>query len=293
MAMNGAAIPLPPNHVENGRTFHGFRKGIYMYPCDEQEKDRMDIFHKLFLVARKEKLHSAPLVPGYEPPRILDLGTGTGIWAIDMADQYPTAEVVGVDLVNIQPERIPPNLRFRIPRDFESPWALGEDSWDLIHLRMGYGSVSSWPELYQKVFQHLKPGVGHFEQVEIDMRPRCDDETLPYKPIAQWYDWLEDATARASRSIAYQRNTQQMLQSQGFVDIEETVIRLPFNSWPSDSHQKEIGRWYNLGLTEGLEAVSLGPLTRCFQWPPADVRRLVTEIKPAICNKRYHAYNNL
>ena len=143
------------------------------------------------------------------------------------------------------------------------------------------------------LIRHLKPGVGHFEQVEIDMRPRCDDETLPYKPIAQWYDWLEDATARASRSIAYQRNTQQMLQSQGFVDIEETVIRLPFNSWPSDSHQKEIGRWYNLGLTEGLEAVSLGPLTRCFQWPPADVRRLVTEIKPAICNKRYHAYNNL
>lgn len=46
----------------------------------------MDIFHKLFLVARKDQLHSARLVANYENPRILDLGTGTGIWAIDMAE---------------------------------------------------------------------------------------------------------------------------------------------------------------------------------------------------------------
>ena len=27
--------PLPSNYVENGRLYHGFRKGRYMYPCDE------------------------------------------------------------------------------------------------------------------------------------------------------------------------------------------------------------------------------------------------------------------
>lgn len=33
-----ASLPIPLNdqpHLENGRLFHGFRKGIYMYPCDE------------------------------------------------------------------------------------------------------------------------------------------------------------------------------------------------------------------------------------------------------------------
>lgn len=53
------------------------------------------------------------------------------------------------------PDRIPPNLRFRIPRDYESPWTLGQDSWDLIHLRMACGSVSSWPELYQNIFTYV------------------------------------------------------------------------------------------------------------------------------------------
>ena len=45
----------------------------------------MDIYHKLFLVARQEVLHQLPIVSKTQI-RILDLGTGTGIWAIDMAE---------------------------------------------------------------------------------------------------------------------------------------------------------------------------------------------------------------
>ena len=46
----------------------------------------MDIYHKLFSVARKGLIHSAPIIPGYDRTRILDIGTGTGIWAIEMAE---------------------------------------------------------------------------------------------------------------------------------------------------------------------------------------------------------------
>jgi SAM-dependent methyltransferase len=41
--------------------------------------------------------------------QILDIGTGTGIWAIDMADKYPMAMVIGIDLSPIQPSFIPNN----------------------------------------------------------------------------------------------------------------------------------------------------------------------------------------
>ncbi|MCJ1372712.1 hypothetical protein MMC20_003937 [Loxospora ochrophaea] len=159
---------------------------------------------------------------------------------------------------------------------------------------MAYGSVSSWPDIYHKIFSHLKPGYGYLEQVEIDVRPRCDDGTLPGDSIiCKWYDWVRDATHRVSRSIDYMPNTKQMLQVQGFVDIEETVIQMPINSWHPHPHQKDIGRWYNLGLTEGLEAMSLGPLTRIYKWPPDDVRRLVGEVKTAICNRQFHVYNTM
>ncbi|KAI4919467.1 hypothetical protein J4E90_001602 [Alternaria incomplexa] len=46
--------------MENGRWYHGFRRGLYMYPCDEPENDRMDIYHQFFDVARRGQLHQAP-----------------------------------------------------------------------------------------------------------------------------------------------------------------------------------------------------------------------------------------
>ncbi|CAI6339500.1 unnamed protein product [Periconia digitata] len=293
-ASNGLAVAASSNYLENGRYYHGFRRGIYLYPCDEPEKDRMDIYHKLFLVARRDQLHHAP-VPQHGVPRILDLGCGTGIWAIDMADRYLNSEVVGIDLVNIQPEKIPPNLRFFLPRDYESPWTLGEDSWDMIHIRMACGSVSSWPYMYQKAFTHLKPGSGWIEHVEIDLQPRCDDHTLsPESQVTKWYNYLADATARGGRPIAYEHNTRQLLQAAGFIDIQETIIRAPFNSWPNDPHQKEIGRWYNLGLTEGLEALSFAPFTRVNRWDLNEhVKPLVETVRREVCNRKIHGYNNI
>lgn len=50
---------------------------------------------------------------------MLDLGTGTGIWAIDVADEFPNTEVVANDLSPIQPPNVPVNVRFEVD-DVES-----------------------------------------------------------------------------------------------------------------------------------------------------------------------------
>ena len=89
------------------------------------------------------------------------------------------------------------------------------------------------------------------------MIPRCDDGTLP--PNSQLWHWTQavlEATATAYRPMAYNTETRSMLESSGFVDIQEQIIQVPLNPWPKDPHAKDIGRWYNLGLTQGLEALS-------------------------------------
>lgn len=145
------------------------------------------------------------------------------------------------------------------------------------------------------MIRHLKPGYGWIEQVEVDLRPQCDDGTLrPDSHISQWYQYLADATARVSKPIAYESNTGYILRQAGFIDIQETVIRAPYNSWPADPHQKEIGRWYNLGITEGLEALSLAALTRVNRWDADQhVRPLLAAVRNEMNSRKIHAYNNM
>ncbi|KAI5807694.1 S-adenosyl-L-methionine-dependent methyltransferase [Peziza echinospora] len=286
--MNGST-----NHYEHGRRYHGFRSGSYMYPNDEAEKDRLDMIHKMYLVLRKDELHRAPITRNYAQTRILDLGTGTGIWAMDMADKYPDAEVIGVDLSLIQPKWIPENVRFVIS-DFESEWALGKESFDLVHLRSAIGSVSSWKNLFRKAFEHLKPGYGWIEYVDIDMETYSEDGSLsPKSHLSQWQQILFDATDRTGKPLRYSTRVREQLMEAGFVDIQQTTIRVPLNAWPTDPYMKECGRWFGLSLMEGLEAISLGPLTRVLGWAPDDVKQFIAPVKKDISNKSIHGFNNL
>lgn len=96
---------------ENGRRYHAYHAGSYPLPNDETEQDRMDLLHHIWrTMQRGELLQKKPVTP----QRILDVGTGTGLWAIDIADEYPEALVIGTDLSPIQPGWVPPNCRFYV-----------------------------------------------------------------------------------------------------------------------------------------------------------------------------------
>ncbi|OJD38929.1 tam domain methyltransferase [Diplodia corticola] len=79
--------------VENGRTYPN---DTYYMPCDGLEQTRLEILHRLYLTALDGALTTAPLSPGIQ--RVLDVGTGPGEWASQMAEQFPDAEIVAVDL---------------------------------------------------------------------------------------------------------------------------------------------------------------------------------------------------
>lgn len=85
---------------ELGRRYHSFREGRHFLPNDEQEQDRMDLLHSQMMLLLDNNLYFAPI---NRPQRVLDIGTGTGIWAIDFADAHPESEVMGNDLSPIQP----------------------------------------------------------------------------------------------------------------------------------------------------------------------------------------------
>lgn len=81
---------------ENGRRYHTYYgEEKNPMPTDEQEQERLDIHHEILSEILEGELYLAPVS---NPRKVLDVGTGTGIWAIDMADLHPEAEVTGTDL---------------------------------------------------------------------------------------------------------------------------------------------------------------------------------------------------
>ncbi|OTB05658.1 hypothetical protein M426DRAFT_127934 [Hypoxylon sp. CI-4A] len=281
-------------YTENGRSYDTFRRGKYMFPMDEEEMDRMDMLHKFFLVARRDNSNYGGLCqrPLPNQPRILDLGCGTGIWVIDMADRHQgRANIVGWDLSLIQPLRIPPGVEFH-RRDIEDSWyGVEESSFDLIHMKMLAGAVRSWPNLYTQILRYLKPGSGVFEHVEIDFTPKSEDGELPEDShLRIWAHELTEAFERAGRPITPNPHTVGLLQGLGYVDVEQVTKRIPLNSWPDDAHEKTTGQWFNLAITQGVQAMSIAPLTRMNGYEPEQVEDLISKVRKEMCSRGMKAY---
>ena len=79
---------------------------------------------------------------------MLDVGTGTGIWAIDFGDEHPSAEVLGTDLSPTQPTWVPPNVRFEID-DATKPWTWDAGAFDFVQ-----GDNSSSPRYVSSQLSH-------------------------------------------------------------------------------------------------------------------------------------------
>src|SRR5947207_5106490 len=72
----GSEIEYP---VENNRRYASSGPDAYFMPNDEAEQTRLNIIHQVYLMLLNGELTTAPIE---SPRRILDIGCGTGDWAI-------------------------------------------------------------------------------------------------------------------------------------------------------------------------------------------------------------------
>ncbi|KAF3036196.1 hypothetical protein E8E12_006525 [Didymella heteroderae] len=273
------------HRYENGRRYHKFREGEYWGPNDELQNDQLDIAHHMFLMLLGNKLHLAPI---QNPQRVLDLGCGTGIWCMDMADEHPGAEIIGVDLSPIQPSFTPPNCKFEID-DVTSPWTF-PFSFDFINIRSLYGSIADWPALYRQVYDNLAPG-GYLHEVEMSIQFKSDDGTLtPDHILSQWSDIFHEASRRFGKSFYEVWNLSTYAKNVGFVDVVENVYKVPVNGWPADPRMKEIGRWNFLHCTQGAEGWGLFLLTKVMGWSIEEAQVFIAKFRNGLKERRVHAY---
>ncbi|KAI1488411.1 S-adenosyl-L-methionine-dependent methyltransferase [Biscogniauxia mediterranea] len=217
-----------------GHRYHP--SGKIFLPFDEDEQRRMETQHRLFRRCLNGALTATRLPLDVE--RILDLGSGTGVWPIEMAARYPQVQFQGIDISPIQRTSVvPPNVKFTID-DIENPWDCPSGSLDFIHGRSIAGGVRDWPALLRQAYEKLKPG-GLLELTEIaisihDFDGKFADAELCPGFLKLWRDLSKEVNMEFDPTP---QATEWLLEA-GFEKIVQQTEILPLGNWAQDEKLK-------------------------------------------------------
>ena len=276
-----------------GRQYASYGKHEYGMPMDERELDRQDLQHHKYNLLLNDKLYVAPIPEerfSESGSRILDLGTGTGIWAMDMADKYPNTEIIGVDIAATQPNFVPPNCMFEID-DVEEDWAYRPAYFDFIHGRDLMTAVRDWPRLIRQSFTHLKPG-GWIQLASTIPGARSDDDTIPpnsgYVECGRLYFEMAE---KMGAPLDAPRSWAQQMRDAGFTDVEDVVFKLPMGSWPRSKRLRTVGKLEQIMILEGgFEAYMLRGYTQVLGGRPDDLQIILALARREIKDPNVHTY---
>lgn len=270
---------------ENGRRYHAYGDGSYWGPNDERQQEAEDLMHEVFRFVLDGDIYKAPI--GDNPQTVLDIGCGTGIWAIEFADLHPSADVIGIDLSPIQPSFVPPNCRFEVD-DINKEWTFGENTFDFIHIRYMTGTVPDWPELLRKAQRHLKSG-GWIEHVELWGDARCDDGTLRAdSPLVTWVGLFKEVGKILGKPFFW--NSANAFKKAGLENVTEHVVKVPIGTWPKDRDLKQWGAWNRQYLLQGLEGFGLRALTELLGWEYEKAQVFLANLRKEILDPKLHSY---
>ena len=270
----------------HGRTYHAFHGGKYQLPNDVDEQDRIEVKYHAIRLALNGTLFFAPI----EPRTILDVGTGTGLWCVDVADAHPRATVVGTDLSPIQPSYIPPNLTFEIA-DADEDWEFTQN-FDLLHCRiMNDFSLRSWPHYFEQAFEYLSPG-GWVECQEFDYHRKSDDNTI--SPDSRLKFW-EDEWTRGVQKIGLQGTcdpelVMQQMRDAGFINVNVQHFKMPIGPWPREPKLKQAGMFGLVNLLDGLQGLSVKIFTELLGYTREELEMLLLEARQDVLQKSVHSY---
>ncbi|KIW58038.1 hypothetical protein, variant [Exophiala xenobiotica] len=269
---------------EHGRRYHSFREGTYNFPNDEGEQERYDMMHEVFLTAMEGKHFLAPLQESIG--RILDIGTGTGTWAMQIGDMFPAAQVIGNDLSPIQSQWVPPNVSFEVD-DVESEWQYSQP-FDFIHSRYMAGSIADWPRLMRQCYNNLRPG-GWVEFQDFDLHNYSQDNSIPPdNKVKEWYDTLLEGCDRIGRTASPGPRLEMWARDAGFVNIQHKKFKLPLGPWPKDKTLKRVGALNLYQLLEGLEGLTLALFTRALGWSVEAIYAFLAGVRQDAMKKGVH-----
>ena len=216
--------------------------------------------------------------------------------------KYPSARVTGTDLSPIQPElynislsisgpyvnffSVPPNCQFEVD-DAEDDWMFTRP-FDFVHMRGMMTCFREPRDIIAKAYAALKPG-GFLEMAESIFPMHCHDQTLEGTALDGWGKGCVEAGKVLGREWTNGVHYKRWMEEVGFEDVKEKIFEVPTSPWPKGRKQKELGMWWQADLLDALGG-TISVFTRGLGWEPAEVERLLVDVRKDIKNRGVHAY---
>ncbi|KAH6894485.1 methyltransferase [Thelonectria olida] len=283
--------------VDGGLRYHAYHAGKYLFPNDETEQEREDLKHNLTVYLCDGESFFAPLHEVFEKGgEVLDLGTGTGRWCIDLADEYPNCQFHGMDLSPIQPDWVPENVLFVVDDiEHEAGWTYPENKFDYIHIRHTIHSVRDRPQLWERILRHLKPG-GYVEVQEFHYIAACDDNSCdgPYA-LRDFLRYLQDGMAALNSDMHGILFVEDELEAAGFKDLRRTSLKCPIGPWAKKPRLQECGHVLRDVIMWGLVGLSKRPFRDGLNWTNLQIEMFLVEVRKAMSEEvnslsKFHSY---
>lgn len=275
----------------HGRTFHSdkYSNSQYFTPNDDQQQASIDITNHYLTLLLDGALFLAPVPKTVK--NVVDIGTGTGIWAIDFGDQFPDSLVTGTDISPIQPAWVPPNTKFEID-DATQPWTWHDDTFGFIHMRYLVGAIADWDALFLEAYRCCEPG-GWLESVELDVDYLSDDGTAKHAPVLQtFWELYDKGIAKLGRTARVVKDgiQRKSMKSAGFINIHDKSFKLPVGGWAADSTLAEIGQYVQLALLNDLEGYTTYLWNNVLRWDETEYGMFLMSMRKAMKDRRVHTY---
>ena len=171
--------------------------------------------------------------PVSQPKRILDIGCGTGRTTIQLAQKYPAAQVIGIDLSPVPPVHVKPDNVEYIQGDFlELAKSESKDvrfragTFDYIFSRLLVLGMTDWPGYFSAVTRLLALG-GWLEAHEYYSAVFGADGNLLSS------DWpslnaLRDLVERKGLDPRAAPNLSGRMKDYELCNVQETIYRQPY-----------------------------------------------------------------
>ncbi|GHO60384.1 class I SAM-dependent methyltransferase [Ktedonobacter robiniae] len=196
----------------------------YLLPKDAQEQNRLNFQHRCLYSAIGNH-YLVPLPP--DVTTILDVGTGTGIWPVEMANLFPQAHIVGVDLSAASLEYTSSSSYTFCLADVLKGLPFPHQQFDYVHQRLLVAALPAthWPSVIQELVRVTRPG-GWIELLEIGVTiQRAGPET------AHLLTWMGERSRERGFDMGLMPRLGEMLAQQGLEAIESHDIPVPLGEW--------------------------------------------------------------